>query len=180
MILSVIVAHDENNCIGKNNAIPWNIPADLKMFKEITMGKPVIMGRKTFESIGRPLPGRLNIVISRDNYRGSGICEITNNNTRLRAASSPEDAIAIANEHSPESDEIFIIGGQSIYQHFIDTGLVNNYYTTVVHGEVIGGDTFFPMVDYLDQKYHLEYDQYQHADYNDRYEYSFRKYTNIR
>lgn len=182
MILSIIVAHDENNCIGKNNTIPWNIPSDLKMFKQVTMGKPIIMGRKTHESIGRPLPGRLNIIMSRDMCHGSGVCDRTDGDTIVKVVSSYADAIRTANlyyeSRTDDSDkEVFVIGGGSIYEDFVKNNVIDNYYITLVHGKVIGGDTFFPKIDYKSKFYSLEYKEHHPADYTDRYDFTFMKYT---
>ena len=112
MIISLIAAIDKNGVIGADGDLPWNIPSDLKKFKEITSYKPIIMGRKTWDSIGRPLPNRDNIVISR------------NKNLNLEGAiltSSPEEAITIAKQRAKENgaDEIMIIGGGYIYNEFI-------------------------------------------------------------
>src|SRR3990167_6950714 len=99
-VLSAIVAMAENHVIGKDNQIPWRLPADLKHFKTITSGHPVLMGRKTYESIGKPLPGRTNIILTRDTQYSAPDCVIVNN---------LEDALSLANEL--DMDEIFVIGG---------------------------------------------------------------------
>lgn len=118
----------ENRVIGNHNQLPWHLPADLKHFKNITMGHPIIMGRKTYESIGRPLPGRLNIIITRDkNYQAPG-CTVVN---------SIEDALSI----TQENDEIFIIGGASLYQSMLP--FTQRLYLTLIHQE-IEGDAYFP------------------------------------
>src|SRR3990167_205188 len=102
MITSLIAAISKNNVIGKNNKLPWHLPADLKHFKNITMGKPIIMGRKTFESIGKPLPGRQNIIITHNkNYRATG-CDVF---------SSIDDALNAVKHQS----EVMIIGGANLY-----------------------------------------------------------------
>ena len=101
-MISMIVAMAENRVIGKGNDMPWHLPADLKHFKALTMGKPMIMGRKTFDSIGRPLPGRRTIVVTRNNgWSHDGV----------DVARSLEDALAMA----AEADEIMIVGGAQIY-----------------------------------------------------------------
>jgi dihydrofolate reductase len=120
----------ENRVIGYKGTIPWDLPADRRRFRELTMGHPVIMGRKTFESIGRPLDGRRNIVISRrSEFRASG-CVV---------AASLEDAVSIC----ADAGEIFICGGESIYRRALP--LADNIYLTVVR-VVCDGDVFFPQI----------------------------------
>ena len=93
-VLSMIVAHADNRIIGKDNDMPWYLPADLKYFKQTTLGKPVIMGRKTYESIGKPLSGRLNIVISRNNvYKAEGVTSVTSVEKALEIAGEVEEII---------------------------------------------------------------------------------------
>ena len=129
-IVSMIVATAHNNVIGKDNDMPWYLPADLAYFKRVTLGKPVIMGRKTFESIGRPLPGRQNIVISRDvNYHADGVDIVA----------SVEQALALC-----KSEEVMVIGGGSIYQHCLASA--DRLYITHIDAQ-IEGDTQFPAVD---------------------------------
>lgn len=124
----MIVAHADNRIIGKDNNMPWHLPADLAYFKKTTLGKPIIMGRKTYESIGRPLPGRQNIVISRDqNYRADGV----------DSATSVEQALLLAGE----VDEVMVIGGGAIYSHCLP--LANRLYITHIKAD-IDGDTQFP------------------------------------
>jgi dihydrofolate reductase len=131
-MLSIIVAVDKNNAIGKNNRLLWHIAEDLKHFKSLTKGHPVIMGRKTFASIGKTLPGRTNIIISRNpQFAVSGSI----------VAASLEKAIAVASE----IDDIqFIIGGASVYAEAID--IADTIYLTVVHREYGDADTFFPEI----------------------------------
>jgi dihydrofolate reductase len=130
MIISLIAAMSENRVIGRRNAIPWSIPSDLKRFSEITMGHPVIFGRKTFESIGRPLEGRKNIILTgQRNYRIEGVSVVH----RLA------DAFSLCSNE----DEVFICGGGSLYQEAISRA--DRIYLTVVHG-VYAGDTFFPEI----------------------------------
>lgn len=121
---------EKNRAIGKNNALLWEIPADLQHFKKMTDGHPIIMGQKTFESIGRPLPNRTNIVVTNDqSFAAEGI----------RIFYSIPDAIAFAKMVDPI--ELFIIGGGSIYAQTID--LVDRLYLTLVDGD-FEADTFFP------------------------------------
>lgn len=142
MILSIIAAIANNNEIGMKNKLLWNLPADMKHFREITSGHTVIMGRKTFESIGQPLPNRKNIIITRDkDYSHEGI-DIVN---------SLEEAIRFASlengrefEENQDEVEIFIIGGGEIYKQAIEKA--NKLYITEVHQD-FNGDTLFPIVD---------------------------------
>ncbi|WP_349254882.1 type 3 dihydrofolate reductase [Thalassotalea castellviae] len=130
-ILSMIVAHANNRIIGKDNDMPWHLPADLAYFKKTTLGKPVVMGRKTYESIGRPLPGRQNIVISRDkNYQAEGVTTVT----------SVEQAL----QQAGDVEEVMVIGGGAIYQHCLPAA--DRLYITHINAE-IEGDTQFPEYD---------------------------------
>ena len=128
MIVSLVAAMGRNRVIGKDNALPWNMPADMKRFRGLTRGKPVIMGRKTYESIGRALPDRKNIVITRDaGYRAEG-CVI---------AHSPAAALAAAGA----AEEIMIIGGERIFQEFLP--IAAKIYLTVIDAD-FEGDARFP------------------------------------
>ncbi len=130
-ILSMIVATANNRIIGKDNDMPWHLPADLQYFKKITLGKPIIMGRKTFESIGRPLPGRRNIVISRDvNYTADGVDTVTSVDAALALVEGVE--------------EVMVIGGGAIYKHCIH--VATRLYITHIEAD-IDGDTQFPEYD---------------------------------
>lgn len=130
MIISLIVAVDENNGIGKDNQLPWHLPADLKHFKALTTGHPIIMGRKTFESIGKALPNRQNIVISRQNdYLAEGASLV----------SSLEEAFGLCKSY----DEAFIIGGAQIFEYALP--LADILYLTVIHHQ-FNADTFFPTI----------------------------------
>ncbi|MAD29343.1 MAG: diacylglycerol kinase [Woeseiaceae bacterium] len=132
MSLSIIVAKSINNVIGIDGDLPWNISEDLKNFKAVTMGKPLLMGRTTYESIGRPLPGRRNMIITRQNdYQVAGADVFL----------SPESALATIDD----AEEVMIIGGGEIYASFFDK--VNRIYVTHVEKE-INGDTFFPEINY--------------------------------
>ena len=132
-IISLIAAMANNRVIGKNNQMPWHLPADLGHFKAVTLGKPVIMGRKTYESIGRPLPGRRNIVISRNSdYKVEG-CD---------TAISLEEAMELVNE----VEELMIIGGGHLYSQAIP--LADRLYLTFIDLNV-DGDTLFPEFEHL-------------------------------
>lgn len=131
MNLAIVVAKASNNVIGNNNQLIWHLPADLKHFKEITSGHPIIMGRKTYESIGRPLPNRRNIIISRNKKLRIEGCEVVN---------SLEDALKLVSEEK----SVFIIGGANIYQQSMF--LANTLYVTEVH-QNFEGDAFFPEID---------------------------------
>jgi dihydrofolate reductase len=127
-MISLIVAASTNNVIGAQGELPWRLSDDLKRFKALTMGKPIVMGRKTWESIGRPLPGRQNIVITRqEGYVAEG-CDVVD---------SPEAAI----EAAGDAAEIMIIGGSHIYDAFLPRA--DRIYLTRVHAEV-EGDAFLP------------------------------------
>ena len=134
MKLSIICAMDENMVIGRGNNLPWHLPEDLKYFKRTNMGKCIIMGRKTYESIGRPLPGRTNIIVSRNRDY-----EVEN----ARVVDSLTDAIELAENVAfiDGSDEAFIIGGAELYKHALP--FVDTMHLTIVHAEV-EGDSFFP------------------------------------
>ena len=137
--ISLIVAMDEKRGMGKNNSIPWKVPGEQRRFKEITSPHPIIMGRKTFESIGRILPDRTNIIVSRN------ASEIKNPDGII-IVNSLEEAIDFA-KSSPASEEIFIIGGGQIFAEAMKKNLVDRLYLTVIEGN-FDCDTFFP--DYSD------------------------------
>ena len=132
-IISLIAAMANNRVIGKNNQMPWHLPADLRHFKAITLGKPIIMGRKTYESIGRPLPGRKNIVISRDTNYTLENCE---------TVCSLEEAMGLVND----VEEIMIIGGGYLYSQTLPQA--DRLYLTFIDLDV-EGDTRFPSYEHL-------------------------------
>ena len=137
-MLSLIVAMSANRVIGINNSLPWHLPNDLKYFKQATMGKPIVMGRKTFESIGKPLPGRRNIVITRDSdYQAEGIDVVTS----LEAAISLGEDICLVNGQ----EEVMVIGGAQIYQLALEKA--DRLYVTHVDAD-IHGDAYFPEVEW--------------------------------
>jgi dihydrofolate reductase len=136
MRISIIVAVAENGVIGRGGTLPWRLPADLARFKQLTMGHTVVMGRRTWESIGRPLPGRRMVVVSRQpNYR-------TDTDT-VEVADSLEQALRIAEE--ARDDEAFVIGGAELFREALPRA--GRIYRTLVHG-TIAGDTFFPEIDW--------------------------------
>jgi dihydrofolate reductase len=156
MVISLIVATDEKGVIGKDNIIPWNMPADMAHFKKTTTGHPVIMGRKTFESIGRPLPDRQNIVISRNpEFKAEGV-QITD---------TIERAIALAVVSHVK--EIFIIGGQSIYEAALPRA--DKIYLTKIHADM-GGDRFF---EYKKNEWRLVSTEKHQKDDSNPYDYDF-------
>jgi len=131
MIISIIAAVADNMVIGNKNSLPWNLPADLEYFKKNTLGKPVIMGDKTFESIGKVLPGRKNIILSfNKDYKVEGCITVV----------SIEEAL----KEVGEDEEVMIAGGASIYKQFLP--LANRLYLTFIHHN-FNGDTYFPKFD---------------------------------
>lgn len=134
MKLSMIVAMAENRVIGRNNKLPWYLPEDLKYFKKVTMGKPIIMGRKTYESIGRPLPGRPNIILSRKGFDAPEGVHVVET---LDDAKALAENLAIIEGY----DETMIIGGAQIYKMAYQQ--CDRFYLTQVHADV-EGDAYFP------------------------------------
>ena len=157
--LSIITAMDENRLIGSNNSLPWHLPADFAYFKRVTMDKPIIMGRKTYESIGRPLPGRRNIIISRDpDYHAEG-CETAN-------------SLQAALELVADQDEAMLIGGANLYAQTLE--LADTLYITEIHA-TFKGDAWFPVID---PEIWSETTREDHAaDEKNAYAYSFVTYT---
>jgi dihydrofolate reductase len=155
MKLSIVVAMAANNVIGRDNELPWHLPADLQHFKQTTMGKPILMGRKTYESIGRPLPGRTNIVITRDgSYTAEG-CEVVT-------------SIPAALEAAAGHDEVMVIGGAELYRQVLPE--VETIYLTRIH-ESVEGDTRFPEI--RNTEWH-QVERIDHeADDNNPHDYSF-------
>lgn len=162
--LAAIVAAAENGVIGRNNALPWQLSEDLKYFKRMTMGKPIVMGRKTFESIGKPLPGRTNIVITRNPlYRAEGI----------KVVPSLDEALLLAEDVAliDGVEELVVIGGAEIYRESIPRA--DRLYLTEVHASV-EGDAVLPEIDWskwreVSRELHL-------AVQPNRYNYSFVVY----
>jgi dihydrofolate reductase len=153
--LSLIWAMDENRLIGKDNQLPWRLSADLQWFRRQTMGKPVLMGRKTFDSIGKPLPGRQNIIITRQDIVIEG-CTVVHSLHEARASAM-------------DAEEIMVIGGAEIYTRLLSEA--DRLYITQIH-DAFEGDTWFPEFDLSDwQEIHSEAHQ---SDEKNHYAYSFK------
>jgi len=155
MRIAIIVGMDEQGVIGVDDRLPWRLSADLQNFKATTMGKPIIMGRKTHESIGRPLPGRENIIITRNSEYQSEGCVVLH---------SLDDAF----EHCREAEEVMIMGGAELYQQTLD--VASRIYLTEVHARV-AGDTWFPDYD-RDAWREIERRDFR-ADEKNEHDYSF-------
>lgn len=153
-MLTLCVAMDRNRAIGYRNALPWHLPADLKHFKSITWGKPIIMGRKTYESIGRPLPGRTNIVLTRQSHNFTDCLQFQQLEAVLK--------------FSQQVEECVVIGGASIYRLLLP--YVQKMYITLVDSEC-QGDTYFP--DYQAEQWQEIERQNFAADKRHAYAYSF-------
>jgi len=163
MIISLIVAASENNAIGKDNQLLWNLPNDLKFFKNKTWGMTVLMGRKTFEAVNRPLPGRINIVITtQEGWTAPDVW----------VAKDLDDALKQA--ATTNCKEIFIIGGGQIYKQSMD--IADRIYMTRVHAD-LDGDTFFPSID--EGKWKLVDHTDFTADNKHAYAYSFQTWEKI-
>ena len=152
--LSFIVAMTQNRVIGENNGMPWHLPADFAWFKENTLGKPVIMGRKTFESIGSPLPKRMNIVLSRHPFVHDGVLWAKNMDEAIRLAKNAE--------------EIMIIGGGEIFKQYFDK--IDRLYLTEIQTS-LNGDTFFPAFSLSD--WQIKKDLFRHKDEKNPYDLRF-------
>jgi dihydrofolate reductase len=157
-MISLIVAASTNNAIGIGGDLPWRLSDDLKRFKAVTMGKPIIMGRKTWDSIGRPLPGRQNIVVTRQPEFSAEGCDVV---------ASVAEAVAIAGD----VDEVMVIGGSQIYELALPSA--DRIYLTRVHAEV-EGDAFFPDVD--ESRWRLISDERHAADERNEFNFSSRIY----
>lgn len=154
MIISLIAAMAENRVIGADNAMPWHLPADLVWFKRNTLAKPIIMGRNTYESIGRPLPGRLNIVISRHPQP----------NDKVTWVNTLEQAFLTAGA----VDEVMVIGGGRVYEQALVQA--NRLYLTHIEAK-LKGDTYFP--DYHQYVWTQMYEEQHQADEKNQYGYRF-------
>ena len=156
MNLSIIVAMDDHRVIGRDGILPWHLSADLKRFKALTMGSPLIMGRKTHQSIKSPLIGRKNIVLTRTKDFVAPDCVVV---------TAFADALCAAEG----ADQVFIIGGSSIYAQALNAA--NTLYITEVHTDIVGGDVYFPDFDRHDW---IEVERIMHrADKNNDFDYSF-------
>ncbi len=154
-MIKIVVAVSKNNIIGDSNKLIWNLPADLRHFKETTTGHPIVMGRKTYDSIGRPLPNRRNIIITRDkDYQVDG-CEIVN---------SIEEALLLTN------NDCFIIGGGEIYRQSLP--IAQQIFMTLID-EDFNGDTNFPE---LDKSWYVSSKVDHHSDEKNPHNYSFILY----
>lgn len=159
-MIIIIAATAENNALGKNNDLIWHLPADLKRFKKVTSGYPIIMGRNTFESIGKPLPNRITVIVTRNkNYSQDG-CLVAN---------SLEDAIDLVKS----SEKLFIIGGAQIYKEAMDKQLADQLDITLVH-DTFEADVYFPEIDTTiwDEVSR----ENKNADEKNKYNYSFITY----
>ena len=167
VIKSMIVAMASNRVIGRNNKLPWYLPGDLKYFKQATMGKPILMGRKTYESIGKPLPGRLNIVITRDtSWTAPGVT----------AVNSIDEAFSVAAGQAEldGQNEVMVIGGDQIYAACLP--VVDRLYLTEVHADV-EGDAYFPEVEWTHWK-EIGREDFK-AEAPNPYDYSFVVYDRV-
>jgi dihydrofolate reductase len=165
MIVSAIVAVSENHAIGKDNHLPWHLPEDLKFFKRTTMGKPVLMGRKTYESLGKPLPGRTNIIIShqKDLQLPEGVL-------LYNSVQSGLDRLEEEN-----TEEGFIIGGGKIFEETMD--LLDRIYLTKVQTVIEGATAFFPEIDHSHWK--LVWEEHHQADERHKYPFTFQQLERI-
>ena len=164
MVISLVVAAANNNAIGKDGKMPWHLPNDLRHFKNITWGMPVVMGRKTFDAIGKPLAGRKNIVITRQtSWKKDGTVSVKN----------IDDALFVAGE--TDAREIMVIGGGEIYRALFDKA--KRIYMTRVEAEP-EADTFFPAI--LPAEWHLVSQQNHEADEKNAFNYSFQVWEKLR
>ena len=159
-MIIIIAATAENNALGKNNDLIWHLPADLKRFKKVTSGYPIIMGRNTFESIGKPLPNRTTVIVTRNKKYSQDGCLVAN---------SLEDAIDLVKSY----EKLFIIGGAQIYKEAMDKQLADQLDITLVH-DTFEADVFFPEIDTTiwDEVSR----ESKNADEKNKYNYSFITY----
>lgn len=159
MKISMIAAIAENYTIGKDNHLPWHLPDDLKFFKDKTLNKPVVMGRKTYEAFGKPLPHRLNIVLTRDkNYQVAEGCKVVN-------------SVREVLEFAESQDETMIIGGEEIYRLFLPKA--NVMYLTHID-QIFDGDTVFPQFNHENWK--VVWNERHSADDRHQYSFEFKEY----
>lgn len=158
--LSLLVAISENGVIGKDNTLPWHLPADLKYFKNLTWGMPVVMGRKTFESIGKPLPGRKNIVLTHNTaFTAAEITVVSNLQEALKASAAAD------------VKEVFIIGGAQIFKEALP--LAQRIYLTRIH-QTFDGDVFFDPIKDEPQKWQLKKETAGTVDEKNKWPHSFQ------
>ena len=164
MQISMIAAMANNRVIGADNTMPWHLPADLKHFKKVTLGKPIIMGRKTYASIGKALPGRLNIVVSSDlNYKLEDATVVH------RCEQAINIAADYCHKQGEAASEVMIIGGGTIYEHFL--AFCHRLYLTHIELEV-AGDTYFPDYNAVYEWQEVDHEKHQ-ADPKNPYNYQF-------
>jgi len=155
MIISFIAAMGKNRVIGKDNSLPWKLPADMRHFHDLTLGKPIIMGRKTYESIGKPLPNRTNIIITRDqNYNAEGCIVVHSIDEALKA--------------SEGNEEVMVIGGAQIYKEILPKA--NKMYLTIIDAD-FEGDAFFPEYN-IEEWEETAYEEHE-RDAENQYDYRF-------
>lgn len=157
MIVAMIVAMTRNGVIGKDNDMPWHLPADLAYFKQTTLGKPIVMGRNTFNSIGKPLPGRRNVIVSQTLSEAPVGTELV---------ASPAAALELLQGE----DEVMVMGGGQLYQAFLP--LSQRLYLTQIEAD-IGGDTYFP---FHASDWHLQSEQVRPCDERNQYQCRFQVY----
>ena len=164
MTVSLIVAISSNGVIGRDGGLPWRLSADLRHFKRTTMGHHLIIGRRTWEEVGKPLPGRTMVVLTRDpDFSADGV----------KVVHSLEEALAVARG----DDEPFIAGGAQVYRMALEAGFVDRICLTRVHAEV-EGDTFFPEVDL--KAWRLVSEEHHEADDRNQHPFSFLVYELVR
>lgn len=161
MIISLIAAMAQNRVIGLNNKMPWHLPLDFAWFKKNTLHKPVIMGRKTFDSLGRALPGRMNIVMTRQGITSPGVIGVSSMEKALKAAQ--------------DAPEVMVIGGAEIYRQFLPQA--NRFYLTEVLKN-IQGDTYFP--EYEQQQWEMVFQEFHSSDNTHLYPFSFQILHRVR
>lgn len=158
MIISLLVAADENNVIGKDNTLPWHLPNDLKYFKNVTWGMPIVMGRKTYDSIGKPLPGRHNIVLTHNqSWQAAGVDVVH----------SVEEAVNTATKNAIK--EIFIIGGAEVFKTLLPKA--NKLYLTRIHHQ-FEGDVYLPQ--WQNEDWQLVSEKFCDADEKNKYPHTFQ------
>ena len=164
MIVALLVAAADNDIIGRDGDLPWHLPLDLQWFKRLTTGHTIIMGRKTFDSIGKPLPNRRTVVLSRDaTFRPAG--------GGVEVASTIEDAVALAGDDA----EVFVVGGAAVYR--LALPLAQRLYLTRIHADV-PGDVAFP--EWHPQEWRLVWEETHEADEDHAYPFTFQQYDRVR